>query len=118
MDRLGVRLLQAGDNGFGERGEVNGTGNQFRPADARQMQKVVNQPSHALRFGANAIKVLVSLRIEALAVIFQQRLAPAVDAAQGSAQVVRNGVRKGFQFPVGRLPRPPCVCARAPRVRH
>ena len=110
----GICFLQPGGDGLGERGNVDGGGNHFRPADARQVQEVVDKPTHALRFGTNAVKILVPLRVQTLAAIFPQRQAPSVDAAQGSTQVVGYGVGKGFQFVIGRFQ---CRRARAHPLR-
>ena len=53
--------------------------------------------------GAHAVQVLASLFVELLAVVFQQRQAPPVNAAQRRAQIVRDRVAERFQFPVGRF---------------
>ena len=43
-------------------------------------------------------KMLAAFVVELFAVILQKHQAPAVDASQGRAQVMRDGVAESFQF--------------------
>ncbi len=76
---------------------------QGRAGDPRKLQQIVDQQAHALGLGAHAVQVLVRLFVELAAVVLDDGQAPAIDAAEGSAEVVRNRIGKSFQFAVGRL---------------
>jgi hypothetical protein len=75
-----------------------------RPArDLREMEHVVDELRHLLCAGPHALeKMDASLVERAAAVVRQEHLAEPVDHSQRRAQVVRHGIRKRLQLPVGR----------------
>ena len=54
-----------------------------------------------LRLCADTVEIFAGLIIEPFAVILQKGKAPAVDATQGGAKVMRNGIGKRRQLLVG-----------------
>ena len=70
------------------------------PRQPRQLQQVVDEPSHALRGVADAGEVVLAGLVEALAPVLAQRLSEAVDAAQRRAQVVRHGIAERLELAV------------------
>ncbi len=72
----------------------------FGAADPRQRQHVVDELTHSLRAGADAAQVVLSLLVEALAVIFEQRQAEAVDPAAAAApcRSCEDRVAEGLQL--------------------
>ena len=56
-----------------------------RAREPRQREQVVDQLPHTLRGVANAVQVVAAAVVEAVAGVLQQRLAEAVDGAQGRA---------------------------------
>ena len=64
---------------------------QLGAADPREPQQVVDQQAHLLAAGREPLEHHPALVVQALAVIFEQGDAEAVDAAQRRAQVVRDG---------------------------
>src|ERR1019366_8421492 len=65
---------------------------------ARQLKQVVDQLPHSLAFAADAVEVFARLSIELVGAVFEQGQAPAVDAAQRRAQVVRYRIGERLQF--------------------
>src|ERR1700677_4741928 len=80
-----------------------GSANAVRAADAREIEHVVDEAGHFASGGADALDVATALIVEAFAVIFDEGFAEAVDAAEGRAEVVRDGVAEGFELFVGFL---------------
>ena len=97
----GIGLRQAGGDTPRRGCKIDGNELHLGPRDARKLQQVVNQQSHALRFGTDPIEVLVRPFVELAGIVFGKCEAPAVDAAQRRAQVVRDRIGKRFQFLVG-----------------
>ena len=86
---------------MGYRRKVDGNPAHFGAGHTGQLQHIIDEQSHALGFRANAHQVLTPSVIKLVAAILQQGVAPTVNSAQGSAQVMGNGVGKGFELLVG-----------------
>ena len=99
--RLG--FPQLGGNRLGQRAEIDRLPPQFAPAEARELEQVVNQLVHALGGLAGAAEEVLSLRIKLAGVALQQHLAEPANAAERRAQIVGDGVGEGLQLLVGRL---------------
>ena len=97
------RFPQTAGNGAGQRSQVHGFALHLDTRQTRKLQQIVDEKSHALRFGANAIQILVRVSVERGPVVFQQRQAPAVDPTQRRAKIVRHRIGEGFQLLVGGL---------------
>src|SRR5439155_1430885 len=66
-------------------------------------RSVVNEVRHALGRGADATQVAPTFLVEPGGVVFLERLAEAVDAAERGPQVVRHRIGEGLELLVGRL---------------
>ena len=75
-------------------------GSDFLPARARESQDVVDHLRHLFGALANHGDDALALGIELGGVLFLEDPRKAVHRAQRRAEVVRNRIRKGFEFPV------------------
>jgi len=67
-------------------------------ANLCQVQQLIHQQAHLLSPRLNAIKIVLSARIEGGTKFFDQHLRKADDVAQGSAQIVGYRIAERFQF--------------------
>src|ERR1700682_3249377 len=70
----------------------------FRTRHLCEIQQIVDQRSHSLRRGADAMQMGLALLWKNLIAVFQKGLAESINAAQRRAQVMRNRIAKGLQF--------------------
>ena len=75
----------------------------FASAHPRELEQVLDQVVHLLAGVADAPKQPLAVRIELGGVAFKEDLAETEDAAQGRAQVVRDGIGEGLQLFVDRF---------------
>src|SRR5881296_2355760 len=87
-----VGLFQVSGDGAGQRAQVDRLSPHFLAGDARQIQQVVDQLTHPLSSLANTSQIVLALEAQLVAEVFEQRQAEAVDAPEGRAQVMRDGV--------------------------
>src|SRR5690349_727147 len=93
-----ISLLDHGCRGERQNAKIHGFAPQVAAHDARELQESINQLAHVLAGVADTAQRVLTLRIHFVAVVLQQYLAEAVNAAQGGAQVVRHRVAEGLQF--------------------
>ena len=93
--------LQHRQNFLHQRSQASGCQVQRMAADTRQVQQLIDQKAHLLRPCLNAIEVATGFGIERRTELFDQDLGKAADVAQRCAQIMGNGITKGFQFLVG-----------------
>ena len=96
-----LSCLKPGRNLRRDLAQVHGFALQFEAGHAREIEQVVDKLGHPAAGGLHAVQVVQRFLVEQVAVIFQQGLAKALDAAQRGAQVVRDGIRERFQLAVG-----------------
>jgi hypothetical protein len=84
-------------------GHVDGFPVHFCAGDPGKIQQVINRQAHALRTGAYPSQVIPGVSVQMDGIILFESLTEAIDATQGSAEIVRDGIGKGFQFFVGRF---------------
>src|SRR5262249_8550969 len=60
--------------------------------------EIVNELGHALGGRAHALEIVLAIGIQRLGVVFQQRQAESIYAAEWGAQVVGDRVTESFQF--------------------
>src|SRR5579859_1447434 len=68
--------------------------------NARQAQQCIDQLAHALHAAAHTPNVISSYVIDGLCVVFLQGQAEAIDGAQRSTQIVRDGVTESLELTV------------------
>ena len=100
---LRVALPQVARDVPGQRAQIHGAHSQLRRRHPRKLQQGIDEQSHTGGRRPDPFQVLAAGVIQALVAVFLQRLTEAVDAAQGRAQVVGDGIAEGFQLLVGHL---------------
>src|SRR5260370_39578494 len=96
-----MSLLKTFDNRMSEAADAESFLTNLGARHTGEIQEVVNQHSHSLSCCTDALKMLFSLIIEPLGIVFEQGYAETIDAAQRRAQVVGDGVGECFQRFIG-----------------
>src|SRR6266851_5163362 len=78
---LRLSIVKVRQDGFRHRAEVHLLMAHLAAADARQVQEIVDQLSHALGGRADAPEIVLGLSVQLTAVVLHQRRAEAIDAA-------------------------------------
>src|SRR5256714_1858777 len=81
----GVALPQFCDDRARQLAQAHGLAPHLASRDARELQHVVNQLRHILARAAHLPKVVLAVLVELVLVVFQQRLAEAVDVTERRA---------------------------------
>ena len=98
---LRVCLLQLGDDRCDQCAEVHRLAAQLATGQARQLEQIVNQMRHTLAGRTHALQMLAPVVLQPIAIVFEQHLTEAVDAAQRRAQIMRHRVAECFELAVG-----------------
>ena len=100
-----MRILfrQIGHDLVRDRAQIQRLDVELAAAHLGQPQQVVDQRAHALAGGPHPLQVPVSRGIHHVAVVLEQRLREAVDAAQRRAKIVRYGIGERLQLAVDQL---------------
>src|SRR5260370_12500329 len=69
--------------------------------DTSEKQQVVDELTHSIDAGPNPIQAIQAFRAQIRGVVFNEDRTEAVNSPKGSAQIVRDGVAKGFHLLVG-----------------
>ena len=96
-----VFFLNVGGNVFCEGGEIDRLGCYVGAGDAGELEECVYETAHALHPGADALDIVAADLVDCIRVVLFEGEREAIDGAERSAQIVRDGVGEGFQFPVG-----------------
>jgi hypothetical protein len=84
----GIGIPEPGDDGAGQRCHIHTREGELTARDTGQMQQIVDQMPHALRFRTDPVEILARPVVETGSVILYQRATPAINAAQWRPQIV------------------------------
>ena len=94
---------EVGNDDFRKGGDVDGLAGKFGTGDAGELEKSIDELSHALGAGTNALDVIAACDADRIGIVLRKGEGEAVDGAKRSAQIVGDGVGEGLQFAIGRF---------------
>src|ERR1700676_454753 len=97
LPAFGVRLQQ-GDDLLNDRIQLGSVKVNGVAANARQIQKFIDEPAHAMNPVFDALQMMAGFRRHGCAKILGQHAGKAANVAQRRAQVMRYGVGESLEF--------------------